>query len=526
LYKTTVATAAAAAVLASWATIDDNSGSNPLPNRRITRITVDPSDNNVVYITFGGFSGDNIYKSTNGGVNWTDITGPFGGPTALPDVPVRDLEVHPTNSNWIYAGTEIGIFTSENGGATWMLPHDGPSNVSVDELFILNTTLYAVTHGRGMFSTPISTGILPPTAGNDNYATNLNTPLNVAAPGVLGNDNSNAGGTMTAVLVSNVNHGTLGLAADGGFNYTPTSGFSGTDNFTYRAVTSAGNSNIATVSITVGGPSGVVPPTGLYASAIVGNIVTLRWTPPVGGLPSTGYVLEGGINPGQVLASIVVSSTSPIFTFAAPTGAFYVRIHTLSGASKSVASNEIRIFVNVPAAPSAPANLLGLVNGSTLGLAWHNTFGGGAPTSQLLDVSGSITATLPLPLGEVFSFAGVPGGTYTLRVRAVNAAGTSGPSNPLTLTFPGGCSGPPLTPGNLLASKSGNVITVVWGLAASGPAPTSFVLTVTGSFVGAFPTTQRSLSGAVGPGSYTIRVHASNACGSSAPTVAQSVVIP
>jgi hypothetical protein len=151
LYKTTSGTAIAATVLGSWATIDDNGGANPLPNRRITRITVDPSNVNTVYVTFGGFSGDNIYRSIDGGANWTDITGPNGGPTALPNVPVRDLEINPANSNFLYAGTEVGIFASSDGGATWSLPHDGPSNVSVDELFFMGTTLVAVTHGRGMF---------------------------------------------------------------------------------------------------------------------------------------------------------------------------------------------------------------------------------------------------------------------------------------------------------------------------------------------------------------------------------------
>ena len=154
LYKTTNGTAAAVTVQASWTTIDDNGGLNPLPNRRITRITVDRNNHDVVYVTLGGFSGNNVYKSVNGGASWTDITGPGGGATALPDVPVRDLQIHPTNSNWIYAGTEVGIFSSENAGATWSLPHDGPSNVSVDQLFFLNTTLYAATHGRGLFSTP------------------------------------------------------------------------------------------------------------------------------------------------------------------------------------------------------------------------------------------------------------------------------------------------------------------------------------------------------------------------------------
>jgi hypothetical protein len=123
LYKTTNGTAAAAMVQSSWTAIDDNTTVDPLPDRRITRITIDRSNTNVVYVTFGGFTADNAYKSTNGGATWTDITGPSGGSSALPDVPVRDLEIHPTNSNWIYAGTEVGIFASENAGASWSLPH-------------------------------------------------------------------------------------------------------------------------------------------------------------------------------------------------------------------------------------------------------------------------------------------------------------------------------------------------------------------------------------------------------------------
>jgi len=155
LYRTNSGAAAAATVLSSWQTIDDNGAANPLPNRRITRVTVGDAVNGLhpVYVTFGGFSGDNIYRSLDGGNTWANITGPTNGATALPDVPVRDLEIHPNRPDWLYAATEVGIFASTDGGTTWSLPHDGPANVSVDELFFLNTKLYAVTHGRGLFST-------------------------------------------------------------------------------------------------------------------------------------------------------------------------------------------------------------------------------------------------------------------------------------------------------------------------------------------------------------------------------------
>jgi regulation of enolase protein 1 (concanavalin A-like superfamily) len=119
------------------------------PNRFITRIAIDPFDANVVYVTFGGFVDQNIQRTENAGATWRDATGT--GTTGLPHVPVRDLEIDPTDANVLWAGTEIGVFTSPDGGLTWDASQDGPANVSVDELFVMNDYLYAVTHGRGLF---------------------------------------------------------------------------------------------------------------------------------------------------------------------------------------------------------------------------------------------------------------------------------------------------------------------------------------------------------------------------------------
>jgi hypothetical protein len=120
----------------------------------------------------------------------------------------------------------------------------------------------------------------------------------------------------------------------------------------------------------------------------------------------------------------------------------------------------------------------------------------------------------------------VPGGTYTLSVRATNVAGSSPPSNSVTLTFPGACSGVPLTPANFLTNKVGSTIFVSWDLPASGPAPTGYVLVVTGAFNGAIPTAGRGLSGTVGPGTYNISVYAANSCGNGPATAVQTVTIP
>ena len=93
----------------------------------------------------------------------------------------------------------------------------------------------------------------PPAAADDSYTTSDAVALKVAAPGVLGNDtDSDPGDTLAAELVSGPSHGSLTLAADGSFSYTPAANFAGSDSFTYKAKDRAGAlSNIAKVSITV-----------------------------------------------------------------------------------------------------------------------------------------------------------------------------------------------------------------------------------------------------------------------------------
>jgi len=91
----------------------------------------------------------------------------------------------------------------------------------------------------------------PPVAADDSYLVQEDTLRTVTAPGVLGNDSDSNGDSFTAVLDTDVSHGTLSLAADGSFTYTPTTGFTGNDQFTYHANDGTDDSNIATVHLTV-----------------------------------------------------------------------------------------------------------------------------------------------------------------------------------------------------------------------------------------------------------------------------------
>lgn len=279
----------------------------------------------------------------------------------------------------------------------------------------------------------------------------------------------------------------------------------------------------ATWNVTVQAAVPSANPTGLSLTSVIGNVVTIAWRAPTSTTP-TSYALEGGVAPGQTLASQPTGSAATTFTFTAPTGVFFIRVHAIAPGGRSAASNEIQIAVNVPQMPSAPANLLGLANGQTLTLAWRNGLTGGTPTAVRLDVSGAVATSLMLPVAETFAFAGIPAGTYTFAVRGVNAVGTSGPSAPVTLTFPGTCT-PPLTPTNLSVTTAGSTVSVAWGLPATGAAPSSYQLVVRGAFNGAFPVLTQSLTSGAPPGTYTLSVVAVNACGQSAPTVGQTITI-
>ena len=91
----------------------------------------------------------------------------------------------------------------------------------------------------------------PPVAQADEYSTNEDTALIIAAPGVLGNDTDIDMDTLSASLVQGPSNGTLTFNSDGSFTYLPAVNFFGTDSFIYEADDAAGGTSNATVTIVV-----------------------------------------------------------------------------------------------------------------------------------------------------------------------------------------------------------------------------------------------------------------------------------
>jgi photosystem II stability/assembly factor-like uncharacterized protein len=143
-----VTTNALAATGAQWTDVTSYS----LPGRSVNWIAVDPTSATTAYVGFSGFTGygdllGHIFKTTNAGTTWTDIS------SDLPNTPVDAILVDPDAPGTIFIGTDIGAFYTTNSGAGWSKLGTGLPNVVVTGLgFHEGThTLRASTHGRSVW---------------------------------------------------------------------------------------------------------------------------------------------------------------------------------------------------------------------------------------------------------------------------------------------------------------------------------------------------------------------------------------
>ncbi len=129
-------------------------------NGVISSLTYAPNDKKVLYATYSTFGQDHIWKSTNSGASWTAIDN-RGSANGIPDIPVHTLAIDPSDSTRLFAGTDLGIFVSNDGGSNWAVENTGFTNTVVENLQIIQSdsisTLFAFTHGRGAWSTTLAT---------------------------------------------------------------------------------------------------------------------------------------------------------------------------------------------------------------------------------------------------------------------------------------------------------------------------------------------------------------------------------
>ena len=135
--------------------LDAVGGGSIIPDAYVGRVAFDPNNKNTAYVALCGYAGgtaasqSHIWKITN--LSSTPVLTPIN--SSLPDVPANAFVVDPANSNNLFAGTDIGVFASSDGGTTWAVYGTGLPAVAVFDMAIHKTshTLRIATHGRGMW---------------------------------------------------------------------------------------------------------------------------------------------------------------------------------------------------------------------------------------------------------------------------------------------------------------------------------------------------------------------------------------
>lgn len=178
-------------------------------------------------------------------------------------------------------------------------------------------------------------------------------------------------------------------------------------------------------SVCSGGPS---TPTNLTVQVSPGGIVAFQWTGSPG---ATSYQLDVLEPP---LGSINTNSAATGFTASGvPNGVYRVQVRALSGGGASGPSNIVDVVVGAAApcvSPGVPATVNASLSGGTGTVTWSAAAGA---TSYLVR-AGSAPGGSDLFNGNVgnttsASASGLPAGFRAfVRVHAVNACGTSGPS--------------------------------------------------------------------------------------------------
>ncbi|WP_180336414.1 Ig-like domain-containing protein [Pontibacter ramchanderi] len=301
------------------------------------------------------------------------------------------------------------------------------------------TTAYDATananHGT-LRNMDLATARVRSTAGD------IITKKNVAYAGKLtGSDPE--GKPLSYSLVTGPSIGTLVLNANGTFTYTPNTNAVGADNFSYRVSNGTTTSNTATINVTIvelAAPS--VP--DLLSSSDTGisnsDNITNDNTPTFSGTATPGYTVtlySGGSAVG--IARADDSGKWTITTSSLADGAHSMTAIAVDGTgSQSPASAALTVVIDttapnttITASPAAATN----ATSATFTFTSNETV---STFQASVDGSPFTIATSPITL------TGLSGGTHTVQIRAMDAAGNLDPT-PASYTWTVDATAPAVT---------------------------------------------------------------------------------
>lgn len=132
----------------TWSSMATPSGAGA-----ITSLAIKPTNASTIWVTSSGYSaGYKVWKSTNGGTSWTNVSG------TLPNVPTNAIVYEAGSQDRVYVGTDIGVYYRDLNTTDWQDFNTGLPNVVVSDLEIQYSSgkLRAATYGRGIWESPLA----------------------------------------------------------------------------------------------------------------------------------------------------------------------------------------------------------------------------------------------------------------------------------------------------------------------------------------------------------------------------------
>jgi hypothetical protein len=396
-----------------------------------------------------------------GGVNTADLvvtaaaTGPFlvtspntalslpGGTSQTVTWNVASSNVAPVNT------ANVNILLSTDGGTSFPTtllantPNDGSQAVTLPSLASTQARIKVEAVGNVFFDvsdanfTITAGGNVPPVANADSATTPVNTSVPI---GVLANDTDSDGTLVpsTVTVVGAPAHGGTAVnTTTGAITYTPASGYTGPDSFTYTVRDDDGaTSNAATVSVTVGSggttdlfPTSFTVETGALVSGTASSLnaddnAYLVVRAPKSATSATWYGTFTGVDNAtgllaaayQGMASATCTQTISIFRW---TDSTWVQLD-----SRSVGTAEVLAAGLSPT--GTPADYVSNASGT-------------GDVRIRVSCTGGTGLTLSGDLMRLTVGSG-GGGTQTLSVTLAGAGTGSVTSSPAGITCPGDCS--------------------------------------------------------------------------------------
>lgn len=319
----------------------------PVSSASASFITVSPTNPLIAWVTFSGYqAGKKVYKTTDGGLHWQNIS------YNLPNLPANCSVFEPGNANdRIYVGMDVGVYFKDSAATTWTLYNSGLPNASVMDMEIspaAPTLIRAATFGRGVYQVSIAPNPVPPVSAYT-YSGNLCNDSSIVFHDNSSNSptswlwsvNPSGGVTINTptsqnptITFTNSGNYTVSLTATNGFG----TGNQSTQNITISTVTVNASANPTTVcqgqatTLSATGATTYSWQPGNLSGASVNFVPSSTQTYTVTGTNATGCSATDTVTVTVINCTGIIPLNGSSFTF-------YV--------FPNPTNNDVRIHINV-----------------------------------------------------------------------------------------------------------------------------------------------------------------------------------